>query len=499
MQVEFIHAKNGRESVKANGILLHSAYNPETEADRFVQGLCKDFIPKYIVILEGGLSYCLPFLRKKFPGSKLGTVRFTDAFSNYDKGWDFVIKRDIAEKLFNALGEEGLFQSLFFEWPAAARAFPDQTKAAWKEIRAALEKAKSVLGTREYFGERWLKNKVNFFLRIQNARVIEKITKPVLICASGPSLETALDSIKACRNKIFLCAVSSAVSVLTFHGIKADICLSTDGGFWAKRHLEHLVKSKEKIPLALAAEGAAPSGLFSGDIIPLCYDDDELSKLLFEKLNLTYNNARRNGSVSGSALELFLDCTKKSRAPVFFAGLDLSPLKGFSHTQPNALETEAAAVDFRLRPLSLRAAKSGLPSPSLDIYASWFMNFNLRKRSVFRIKGKDSFSNSLGGIRDISAKEFLHEADSFTDCKTEDEVTRDAFNTKGPLPDKKERAAAIREILTKYSSAESFRKEMFPADYIMFERAASSSEKDALKMKMTEKSKELIKRIFRQL
>lgn len=497
MAIEFFLAKNGEQSAKANGVLLHSSYNPQAEGERFSQGANADFIPKNVIVLEAALGYCAQGLRKKYPKARLGCIRFCDGFSQKNKLWDFEIlldqdaKAPLSERLFDLLGEEGLFESAFFEWEPAARAWPEQSKEAWRQIKEALKKAKTVLATREHFGKRWLKNKVSFFYKIQNTVFANKIQKPVLVCASGPSLEAALDTIKKSRQKLFVCALSSAASVLAFAKIEPDLLLSSDGGFWAKKHLEPLNKNFLNVPLALEPESACPSRLLqTKDILPLCYDDDVASKKLFLALGIQSLLARRNGTVSGSALELFLaNCEKE----IFFCGLDLAPSKNKSHALPNVLENERDASDFRLRTKATRQAAAALPSESLKIYESWFSCFDLKGRKVFRIKGKEDFCNKLGQIKDINVQDL--EAMLNKDSGPSETTFFEKQKQSGQMT-KEQRARAIKKALLEWSESEDFCKELFPSDDIMLNRAAQDSEKEERQKTIDRKKSKLLEELF---
>ena len=90
--IEFSTARNGSKTCSVNGKYLHSLYNPEKEAERFVSNLQCDYNPQYIVITEPVLSYSAPYLKKRFPSSKLCAIRYCDAFSETDSKWDFVFK-----------------------------------------------------------------------------------------------------------------------------------------------------------------------------------------------------------------------------------------------------------------------------------------------------------------------------------------------------------------------------------------------------------------------
>ena len=475
---------------------MHSQYNPQAEAEHFAQNAHADFSPQNIIVIESALGYCAAALRKKFPRAKIGTIRFSKDFCAWNGAFDFVIDatdflqngNSLSEKIFNALGEEELFKTLCLEWPPSARAFPDETKFSWREIKSAMEKSRAILATREHFEKKWLKNKVKFFRRIKNVALFEKVGLPIFICASGPSLEAAIPLIKKIREKIFLVALSSSISVLLHEGVFPDICFSTDGGFWAKKHLDALCNF-ENIPLALATEGECDSVIFEkNEILPLCYDDDELSKKFFAALGIPFMQARRNGTVSGTALEFFLANGTKE---IFFAGLDLTNGKTFAHAQPNALETEAAQKDFRLQTKATRIARAALPSPSLEIYAAWFANFSWQgEKKVFRICGEESFKNSLGNIKDISPSGAEAILKNCAEKNARNVIRQANFFAN------ENRNDAIKKTLEEFSKSEEWQRDLFPCECILRDRAANDEERQRHSNAIFEKSKNILKEIF---
>lgn len=123
-QIHYENCKNGDLTCSFQGKYLHSKYNPKNEGERFVQSMQADFSPLCVFIIEPALSYCAPFLRQKFPESKICAIRICKDFSETDKYWDFVFYpkeingysdfSTLGEDLFNSFGEEGLISSLFF-------------------------------------------------------------------------------------------------------------------------------------------------------------------------------------------------------------------------------------------------------------------------------------------------------------------------------------------------------------------------------------------------
>ncbi|MGI5174003.1 DUF115 domain-containing protein [Treponema sp. OMZ 840] len=422
-------AKNGSYTCRINGRYLHSRYNPRQEAEKFVDSIRCDFTPLCIIVLGPCLSYCLPALRKRFSDIPLYAVQYNRFFISgtqssdaalqlacADEKWDGVFLcenaagdiqkagADLSEKLFFTLGEQEVFGALFIAWTPAQQIFENESRCAWAAIKLLLQKNKDVLATRGFFARRWLKNSVRFFTFLQNPYQILPGTKPVLVAASGPSLHSSLPFIQKHRNAFFVIAVSSALTVLIHKGIYPDLCITTDGGFYADYHiriLKILYKKGISVPLAASAESKINTDLLEHlPIVPLRYGDG-IENLLFDYCGVKGWNGIRNGSVSGTAAYAALSITS---AYVFFCGLDLEGATGYPHTQPNALEQTDCCFDNRLRPLATRLSKSAYIS--LDIYRRWFSTQDSDfARRIFRIS-KTPYSAPLGFITDISWADF---------------------------------------------------------------------------------------------
>ena len=91
MSISIQKAKNGEDTAKSENHFLHSAYAPSKEAQRFIENIFIPYKPEAIIITEPCLSYIAPFLRAKYPDTKLGVIRYTNFFNNYNSDFDFVI------------------------------------------------------------------------------------------------------------------------------------------------------------------------------------------------------------------------------------------------------------------------------------------------------------------------------------------------------------------------------------------------------------------------
>ena len=466
--ITFSTAKNGEKTCEIDGKHLQSAYNPSREAEQFVLRLNAGFLPDVIILIEPGLSYCASFLRKRFPQTQLCAVRLSNDFYAQDNLWDYCLPADehLADKLFDALGEEKLCSALFFSWPPAEQVFALEVSKAWQAIKQAVLKSRDVLATRTYFAKRWIKNAVLFCNHVQRTDILKKGECAIVVAASGPSLRTSLPKISAYRNRFFLIAVSSALLPLMNHNIVPDLVISTDGGFWAKKHLSVSGQDFTNIPFAIATEGACPTEILEKNtVIPLYYADG-IEKKFLDQCEITAMEAQRNGTVSGTAAQFALALTSGN---VYFCGLDLALAKGFQHTQPNALEIQNAAKDNRVRTKETRTASSECASQgSLEIYRNWFIAESPKLANrLYRLSDHYPYSNTLGQIQDITWESFAqkqpHEAKqkpSLVPC------AKKADDTPSRL------ATAINTI----SQSAYFTKELCPVEVMLKKRALTETE-----------------------
>ena len=450
-----------------NGINLHSSYDPQKEAERFVDNISCSYNPACIIITGPALSWTAVPLKKRFPQATLCAIRYSHDFSDTDTQWDIVFDGTapaaiLEDKLFNTFGEEIIFMTLFIAWQPSASAYSETHKTVWESIKHTVLKSRSILGTRTFFAERWLKNACRFCTLVHSIYTVIPGTSAVLAVASGPSLKSSIPFILHNRNSFFILAVSSALQPLLAAGITPDLVISTDGGYYARRHLLLLEHSGNHIPVALTAESAADSSLLSnGDILPLTYGDVP-EKNFLDACTIHAVHAERNGTVSGTAAMLALSITS---GPIFFCGLDLAPAKGYQHMQPNALEQDICISDTRLHPLSLRVSAAGLPSPSMDLYRQWFTNLDVSVTSrLFRLSDHYRYANVLGTVRDISW-------DAFSTYLPKGNTVAPSCLQLPSLPARTVRIKALRSLIRQLSSQDVWLNNAFPADYLLWKRS----------------------------
>ncbi len=488
MQLRFSKAKDGTQTFNVDGVFFHSTYSPLKEAERFIQNINFTFTPDYIFFIEPGLNFYNSFIKEKFPETKIICIRLFEQPLGDEDTWDYLIKYsdipNFKSYLINNFGEEKLLSSSIIFSKQAESLFKDQIFKIIEQYKLALEDSKTLLVTRQYFEKKWLINCCNFIKYASNFYEIKKRSSlPVVVCASGPSLELCIKILKAAEKKIFILCLSSATCVLLQNGIIPDLILSTDGGWWAGEHLK-LLKQYKNIPIALPCEAFIPKTILKNNsIIPLRYDDSSsfISSEILSNSNIPSTSAFRNPTVSGTALFLAQSITDNK---VFFCGLDLKAGKGYQHTKPNEIEKDNSNKDSRIKTIETRISYSRYNSDSLNIYREWFCQLNDIDK-VYRII--DSNQSQLGKMKDITSKEF---AALLEEEKTTAKKEPICFQSKTFAQSK-----AGFEYILKNLNCQKWQKQIFPADYISLNYTNDDSQKISLQQRLDVKVEKLVSRI----
>ncbi len=474
MEIQIIETKDGLKTFSLDNVFFHSKYSPLKEAERFVEAATLPYTPKLIFLIEPGFAYCNEFFKKKFNGCELAAIRLIDSNlfvsankSDYEINYDKI--NNFTNYLVNTFGEEKLLGSAIFIWPAAQNIFNEKVQKILLEYKEALNQSKTLLVTRQFFEKKWLLNSCNFILHTKKtARVNTKISCPLVICASGPSLEPCLKSLEKNQNKVFIISLSSSLKALLDHKIIPDAVMTTDGGYWAGEHLKAL-KAYKEIPIICSSESYVPKKLLAQNpILTIEYDDSSsfISNEILKKACITGHKALRNPTVSGTAL-YFADNICDSQ--IYFLGLDLHEQPGLQHTKPNELEINNSLKDNRLKNSLTRNCTSMFNTQSLRIYEEWFSSLEYKK-NIIRVMDLQFKKNSLGNINEISSSDF--DKRIFVLDKTNKHFF--VFNERSFTNTK-----AVFDYIIKQLESEKWQHQIFPADFISF-----SSDKERLNAKV---------------
>lgn len=490
MNISIETAKNASQTCIVDGRFLHSKYNPENEAKSFVSNIDCNFCPSCIIITGASLPYTIPFFKEKFPNTPVYSIQYNNFFIKY-KEWDasFLCTEStnieqFTEVLYSTIGENNLCAPLVLSWKASENIFIKESDIAWKSIKLLLQKTRDIVTTRSYFCMPWLKNSIRFCAFTKNFVTIKPIQKSVLLVASGFSLKNSITLIKKNRNSFFILAVSSAICTLTENNIIPDLCISTDGGYYAKNHLDILISLHKKgidIPLAISTESNVPNYILEHcPIVPLTFNDG-IESILLNICKIPSTSAERNGTVSGTASIFAQQLTTKN---VYACGLDLANSNGYSHCQPNAHEKINNLKDFRLSPLENRICpkpRTNELSP-MDIYRQWFETRNESFSNRFFRLSTDGYTNKLGTIKDIT----------WNAINLEENETNDEIFVKVKTTTTKDRKKILLSFLESIKLTDSYVEDIAYSEYLQAKKYPNSTE-------MSNKLNDTLKKRIEQL
>lgn len=468
LEITFKEAKNNSRTFLINSVYYHSAYDPQKEASRFVESINFTTPPEILYVIESGFDYCTSQLKEKFQETKIINISIIRN-KEIPLKENEIFYEDFSTHL-EKQESESVINSQIVCWPVAEKLFTTEISSIFNQYKKAFEFAKTVLITKQYFEKKWFKNSIYFLKSANKIASIKKINENILVIASGPSLKENLSFIKENQNKFIIFALSSAINPLLKNGITPDLCLSTDGGFWATKHLYPLVKNN--IPLAVAIEGAFPKQLFnSHTLIPLVYEQG-LASILYKSLNLPFVKAQSCPTVSETAIKLASEITSKS---VYIAGLDLSCRKGFAHCQPNILELENSLKDNRLKPAMNRIALSEINSKSS--LSAYKLSFSYGKFSnCFRIIDSQ-ITTHLDSMTEINSLEFQNKTNGIQEIKSKNILTAEThINDK----EKSTFISKINSFIEENSKTDFWNRNLYPLDYSVISHFSPSEQKEKL-------------------
>jgi len=390
MELVFQASRSGPPSCLAGPISLHSSYDPEREAERFLDGATAGRSPTCFILSGPCIDYLSPAIRKRFGEVLVVSIQHDGRFSDCPRivsgnaGADAVWYPGCAmsrEAFLEAcLPEDALGGVTFLEWPAAARAYPAEAELTREAVKSVLDRLASSNATLKTYGRLWIRNACRNVLLAETVLAPPEAaitSRPMVVAAAGPSLGEALEVLGPFRERFILLAVSSALAACRQAGFDPDLVVASDGGYWSRLHLYPL--ASRVTPLAMPLVAAPPPALDASlprlVLVQGNFPEPELAPIAGGGLLLP-----GHGTVSGTAIHL---AARLSSGPLVVAGMDLASRDIVSHARPHGFDGVTRDVQSRLGPLEglVRAREAPLAplalperpwrtSRSLSIYAA---------------------------------------------------------------------------------------------------------------------------------
>jgi len=388
----------GAPILEINGIKLHSSYDPEKEAARFIETAFSNETPGTIILLGAGMDYTLKAIRKQYPAARVLPVYYsTEVYRQCgaQHGWHPQAGLSLLDYMRENLNELDIKDLKFLTWPASARIYSAFARQVELELSHFVKELSGSFLTSYTAGKLWIKNSFYNFIHTDTLYTFTtpRIDKPVLIAGSGPSLAAAVPLIHAERDRISVWALPSAVLFLEAHAIVPDLIILTDPGYYSTYHLRSLKAQSPALALPLAA-GTGTWQLPARSVY--LAQDNFFEKALLATLPLSFVPVAPLGTVAATALELALAISQNF---VLLCGLDFCGQDIQSHVLPNPFQQWLESASGRLTPAySLTYHRARTLSPLLDkstrtrtsqplqTYAGWFNHLpEQKKQRIFRI------------------------------------------------------------------------------------------------------------------
>ena len=385
--LEIHPARSGQLTARVGGAYLHSPYDPEAEARRFAESALTGPCPATVLLLGAELGHAGSAILRICPGARLLPVYYdAELAAHGPPGWGPAGGDTLLEFLRRALPDaDGL---AVLEWPASARLFPQASREARRQTVQLLRELRGGLATTAAVGRRWLANCLDNFLGLERVLCAAPPPSPlpILIAASGPSLQAALPALDRLRQRFALWALPSAVECLLARGLIPDLVVLTDPGWYGLAHIFSLRTADT--PLAMPLSAATGAWTLRGGV-QLLAQEALYEQALLAAAAYPAPLVPPQGTVAATAMELALRRTPRQ---VIFAGLDLCFQDVLGHARPNLFERTLESGSGRLQPLHHRrfawaqaqaprrlggGARTGL---ALETYAGWFASRSAHPR-----------------------------------------------------------------------------------------------------------------------
>jgi hypothetical protein len=386
--------------------MLHSRYQPQLEADRYITALNPGHDIAYFILIEPGLGYLIPSLRACRPDSKVIVLHADSCFRETESSYPdvpmwFPDSGMGVQEFLEAHIPEGA-SARIIEWRPSLNVYGDLCLKLVRESTDFIKRAEADRRTGAAFGRRWVRNFFRNLALLDRALQYRVMDMPIVITGSGPSLEAVLPEIYAAREGVFILAASSSLPALAAGGIVPDMVIATDGGGWALMHLHACFRLTETVKLAgptklaISLCAAVPSQCAA--LPALVLNDGSLwQSMALHSVGIPSILIPQRGTVTASALELALVL---GTGNIFLAGMDLATQDIRTHARPYGFDHLFAGAASRLRPLYTQyftRSNDMKAGGSHDVYAAWFKNrIASWPQRIFTLGGNHAvFENNL--------------------------------------------------------------------------------------------------------
>lgn len=322
--MEIIKCNNELFTIKKNGVLLHSKYNPIREAETFSNSSVKGFVGKNLCIIGLALGYHVLEILKVID-NKVEVKVFEEDKEILNHAKKYGVLQEILRFKNVKIISDNFSISLANELSRADKIIiykPSIKVMNNLELKNVFENfdiaQKSTAKNYELLNRNYEENKKT------NYKIIDDFIKKfngdrIIVVAAGPSLDLSLDEIKKNRNKVKIISVGSALKALINYGIVPDAVVIIDGQEIVKKQLKGY--ENEDFPL-----------LFLNTASRWAVNNFKGHKYMFfnEKTECSNYVIETGKTVAMASLSIAVKCGFRE---IIMAGQDLAYLNNKHHSQ----------------------------------------------------------------------------------------------------------------------------------------------------------------------
>lgn len=315
--VKVVDSKSGKptlEIMSTNGVVyLHSKYDPEKEAQRFIEQY-KQSIQEYdhVFFYGIGLGYHIEAFMARYPDMTFTMYEPTlEVMSSYLK-----IKRleNLPTDTLNTVHLETPYQGSFeflrnftsnmnqkillIPLPSYERIFKEKYESFIKQFKMIVKNSRSELHTTMAYQRRWTVNTVKNLSKVYKTPNILKdvdkkyfMNKPGIIVSAGPSLTKEIDNLKYIKENglAYIFSVGSAINTLIEYGILPDAACTYDPTEKNQKVFEKLKeKGIKEVPLIFGSSvGYETLENYPGLMFHMITSQDKVSHKLLDGIEKT--------------------------------------------------------------------------------------------------------------------------------------------------------------------------------------------------------------------
>ena len=337
LEIIYLQTKNEKPNAKVNGYYLHSNYNPEAEAEKYINNNYKE---GYLNILFGyGLGYIANAIAKKYGNTDI--LVYDPLFSSLN-----IENKDEIEGVFSDLQDFCKRSADYiadFDRKVNILISPNYDKIFNSEYKEFLDFIHHIQiedivneNTIRFFGDLWQENYIMNLYYVHKDQSLKalynKYDCPVILASGGPSLTKQLPLLKEIKDKCLIISAGSTINSLLAADIIPDYVVTMDGGESNYLHFKNIKNYNFDLIYGLGNAWQIERD-FKGNRYSFCfYGEDSIQKRIKEGLGRDLPMLSTGGTVAITALEI---ASKISTGPIAIIGQDLAYTNNKSHAENN--------------------------------------------------------------------------------------------------------------------------------------------------------------------